>query len=98
MRRELKTTDISNVPELIRLAEEVRRTAVPRLLRRDNEDLAILMPAKPAVPRKGKKLMSKADYDAFRSAFGGWKGIVDSDTLKSDLASERGSDRPPVGL
>lgn len=98
MRREMKTTDISNVPELIRLAEEVRRTAVPRLLRRENEDLAILVPAKPAVPRKRKKLMSKADYDAFCSAFGGWRGIGVDDALKSDLTSERGSDRPPVRL
>lgn len=98
MRRGIKTTDISNVPELLRLAEEVQRTEEPRLLRRHNEDLAILGPAKPAAARKGKKAATEADYKAFRSAFGGWKGIVDAKALESDLASERGSDRPPVRL
>lgn len=36
--------DVSAVPELERLADEVRRTHRPRLLRRGNEDIALLLP------------------------------------------------------
>lgn len=39
--------DISAAPELLALAEEVRRTGRPRLLRRANTDLALLVPAEP---------------------------------------------------
>ncbi|MCL4458715.1 MAG: hypothetical protein M1136_03835 [Chloroflexi bacterium] len=98
MARGLRPIDISNVPELLRIVEEVRRTDEARVLRRDDEDLAILMPAKPGSKHKPKPIKTRADYEAFCSAFGGWKGIVDADTLKRDLASARGSDRPPVRL
>ncbi len=98
MARGLRIQDISNEPELLRIVEEVRRADEPRLLRRNNEDLAILMPAKPTSKRKPKGIKRKEDFDAFRSAFGGWRGIVDADAVKKDLASGRGSDRPPVRL
>lgn len=43
--------DISALPDLARLVDEVRATGTPRLLRRGNEDVAVLMPA-PASPRR----------------------------------------------
>lgn len=46
MAKELKRIDISNVPELLRIVEEVRKTEEPQVLRRDSEDLAILTPMK----------------------------------------------------
>jgi hypothetical protein len=56
MEKAPKPLDISNLPELLRIAQEVRDTNEPRLLRREREDLAILTPAKgarrrPPVPR-----------------------------------------------
>ncbi|MBI4506621.1 MAG: hypothetical protein HY691_13885 [Chloroflexi bacterium] len=54
MARAIKSVDISTIPELLRIAEEVHASGEPRLLRRDDEDLAVLMPAKkrrPGVPR-----------------------------------------------
>ncbi len=50
MARELAPLDISNAPELLKLAEEVCRTGRPRTLRRGSEALATLMPA--AAPRR----------------------------------------------
>jgi len=38
--------DISNSPELLRLAEEVEATKKPRLLKRDNTPIAVLSPVK----------------------------------------------------
>jgi hypothetical protein len=52
--KELKCIDISNIPELLRIAQEVRRTNEPHILRQGSEDLAILTPIKPVV-KKGAK-------------------------------------------
>jgi hypothetical protein len=48
MARELKRIDITNVPELLRIAEEVQASQEPRVLRRDSEDLAVVRPIKPS--------------------------------------------------
>ena len=49
-----KPIDISNDPELLKLAEEVHSSHTPRILRRNDEDLALLVPVKPKRKRKGK--------------------------------------------
>ena len=38
--------DITNMPDLVRIAEEVEATNKPRVLKRDNTPLAILTPVK----------------------------------------------------
>lgn len=98
MDRRIKRIDVSGVPELLRIAEEVRNTREPRLLRRDSEDLAVVMPVKRALGSRTRKVKTKADYEAFRSAAGGWKD-VDTDRLIADIyADRRISNRPPVEL
>ena len=52
MVKELKRVDISNIPELVRIAQEVRDSNEPQLLTRDNEELAILTPVRPSVKRR----------------------------------------------
>jgi hypothetical protein len=81
MQREIKRMDISNVPELLRIAEEVRITHQPRILRRDSEDVAILMPVTPSSQRRVKRELTKSDYKAFLSAAGSWSGLIDSAIL-----------------
>ena len=49
MQREMKHIDISNVPELLRIAEEVQSTRQPRILTRDSEDVAVLIPVTPSL-------------------------------------------------
>ena len=90
-----KPIDISNDPELLKLAEEVHTTHTPRILRRDDEDLAVLMPVKPKRTRKGK---TAKDLEAFRASAGGWKD-VDTDKLIADIyESRRHAFRPPIEL
>ena len=99
MARELRSINIGNIPELSRLAEEVRDTNEPRLLRRDSEDLAILMPATRESKRRTGRAKTKADHEAFLSSAGSWKDIVDTDKLVEDIyESRRRSSRPPVEL
>lgn len=98
MRGNLKPLDISHVPELLRIVEEVRATNEPRVLRRDGEDLAVLVPSSPVKGVRSRRVKTTADYEAFRSAAGSWKD-VDTDRLVAEIyESRRRSSRPPVEL
>lgn len=94
MAEHLKAIEISDTPELAQLAEEVHRTHEPRVLRRDGEDLAlvILLP-QPKKRRRGRTL-SEEDYYAFRSAAGGWKDIDTDQLVKNIYENRRISTRP----
>lgn len=98
MARELKVTDIGDLPELVRLAEEVHDTGEPRLLRREGEDLALLTPVTPAVTSRRGRKKTQADYDAFRAAAGSWKDVDTDKLLEEIYESRRLSSRPPVEL
>ena len=53
MARDVQSIDISDTPEILRLAEEVQRSKQPRLLRRADEELAVIIPVQQA-RRKGR--------------------------------------------
>jgi hypothetical protein len=73
--RQLKPIDISNTPDLLKLAEEVQRSKEPYLLQRDNEDIAVLMPA-PKRTKSGTRVKPVETDDAlFRSIGSGRSGI-----------------------
>jgi len=94
MAEQPKSTDISDVPDILRLAEEVRRAGEPRVLRGDGEDLDMVVP----MPRPRKTRLKKptaADYAAFRSAAGSWADI-DTDTLIEDIYRARGEGTRPI--
>ena len=98
MVREATPIDISHVPDLVRLAEEVRATRTPRLLRTNGEDLAILMPPRRAPARRRSDWRpNEQELAAFRASAGGWKD-VDTDRFLEDVYESRGSSRPPVEL
>ena len=92
MRRGAASIDITNTPELARLAEEVRSTLRPRYLEKDGEAIAVVMPV--ATTRRGRRPPTPADREAFFSSFGAWKGLVDGTPLKRDLARSRTIRRP----
>jgi ABC-type metal ion transport system substrate-binding protein len=90
--------DISANPELLRIAEEVAATKTPRELKRDNQTVAVIMPAR-TLPAKKAREKTRADYEAFKSAAGGWKD-VDTDKLLTDIYADRkrSNSRPPIKL
>lgn len=99
MAKEMRSIDISSVPDLVRIAEEVRTTGRPRILRRNGEDMAMVVPIAPGHKRKVRRTRTKADYDAFLSAAGGWKGLVDAEKLLADIYESRAiSTKPPIEL
>jgi hypothetical protein len=47
MAKEPRHIDISSIPELLKLVQEVRQTNEPMILQQEREDVAMLMPMKP---------------------------------------------------
>ena len=91
--------DISNMPELVRLVEELKTTNTPRLLKKDSKDVALLIPVDSAAKSKRKAGKTQADFEAFKSSAGGWKGLVDTEKLKRDIYESRKiSTRSPIVL
>ena len=97
MTNEVTPIDITSMPDVARLAEEVRTTRRPRLLRRNNEDVALLVPTTPAAPHRRRKATPAADDAAFLASAGSWQD-VDTDALLTDIYESRRSSRPPVDL
>jgi hypothetical protein len=91
--------DIDTMPDLVRLADEVRATDTPRLLRREGKDVALLVPA-PKRRRRNRSEWkpSKEDLEAFYSSAGGWADMDTDKLVENIYADRRISDRPPVDL
>jgi hypothetical protein len=84
--------DVTHSPEVRRLAEEVRATNTPRLLRRDGEDIAVIVPLRRRPSRRAK---TAADYEAFCAAAGGWKNVDTDAFLRDNYASRAILHRKP---
>ncbi len=92
MSRTLTPIDISHLPDLLRLAEEVQNTKTPRILKRDSETVAMLMPVGTTIKPEKKPSPTKADYEASLAAIGSWHDL-DADALIAHVyrAREAGS-------
>jgi len=92
MSSSLTPIDISNIPELVRIAEEVNNTKKSRVLTVSRRTLAVLMPVETAGKSKEKRVKTKANYDASLAAIGSWSDL-DPDALIAQVyrAREAGS-------
>jgi hypothetical protein len=88
--------DVSDSPDLLKIAEEVGVTGEGRLLRRGRKELAVVMPIRRRASKAGRP--SKADIDAFRQAAGTWQDVGTDKLVKEIRASRRSSSRPAVDL
>jgi hypothetical protein len=75
MANEVQSIDVSDAPEILRLAEEVQRSNQPRLLRRDAEELAVIMPLRKAPRRRRRTGVITHDDPFVRMAGTGDSGI-----------------------
>ncbi len=75
MARELQELEVSNIPDVLRLAEEVRTSNQPRLLTRADEQLAVIMPVPPARKRVRRSGIITRDDPFVRTAGTGRSGI-----------------------
>jgi hypothetical protein len=85
--------DISNNEDLLRLAEEVKKSNTPRALKKKGETVAVLVPAGEA-GTVGKK-RNEADYKAMLATLGSWKD-VDTDTMIKNIYRARALGSRPL--
>ncbi len=83
MSRELQAVDIAASPDLLRLAQEVERTGVGRLLKRGDQDIAVLTPVQPPAARpKGPRRRASstaAERDSILNIIGIGESAVPTD-------------------
>ena len=77
-----KRIDISQMPELLTLAQEVHSTNEPRILKQENEDLAVLIPIKPAAKRSPRGKPTTPDDPL-------WKLIGIGHSGKGDVSANK---------
>jgi len=85
--------DITNIPDLVRIAEEVGATNKPRVLKRDNTPIAILIPL-------NRKQSARAKQKAIKETLalaGAWKDLP-SDRMEAELDRIRHSSKPTAPL
>ena len=85
--------DITNMPDLVRIAEEVEATNKPAVLKRDNTSLAILTPVK---KKQSDQAKQKAIQEALALA-GAWADLP-SDQMEEELDRIRHSSKPTSPL
>jgi hypothetical protein len=93
--------DITNIPELLHLVEEMRASQQPRLLKQDRESVALLMPLGATLKQQSTAIHEDiwTDYDAgkVQSALAqSAKTLagVNRVTLLTDVRNERSQENP----
>ncbi len=98
MSRHIIPIDASKLPDLLKVAEEVNTTKTPRLIKRNGEALAMLMPTGAATrTTHPQKRTIWTHYNpaqvkaALKQSAGALQG-VNREELLSDLAEQRGQE------
>src|SRR6266581_1540228 len=97
MSRHIIPIDASKLPDLLKVAEEVNTTKTPRLIKRNGESLALLLPtgagAKRTYPHQKRTIWTHYNpaqvKAALKQSAGALQG-VNKEELLSDLAGQRG--------
>ena len=82
--KDLKRIDISRMPELLNMVQEVRTTNEPAVLQQDSEDLALLSPVRPKKRSQTKAQPVTSEEALFRLIGIGHsgKGDISENTLQ----------------
>ncbi len=91
-----RSTDISDFPELVAIAEEVEESGEPRILRLRGREVARVVP--PRKPPRARRKPSEADVQASMGSAGGWAN-EDTDAFLEYVYARRAlPPKPPVDL
>ena len=82
MAKEPKRIDISSIPELLHIAQEVRRTNESAVLQQESEDVAMLSPIKPVAKRGVRGKPTSADDPL-------WKLVGIGHSGKGDISANK---------
>jgi hypothetical protein len=84
---ELQPIDVTASPELLRLAEEVQRSGIGRILKHGDREIALLTPVEPAEMKSGRT-RSRAQQPRERDSILNIIGIGES-TEPTDIAHHK---------
>ena len=87
--------DVTNEPELRRLAEDVRGTGEPQILRRGGEDLAVVVPMAPGQEIGARRAKTTEDLPAYRAAADSWREVDLKTSLRNNAVSRTRTTRMP---
>jgi hypothetical protein len=85
----MKTIDIEEFPELVRLVEEIEQTHEPLVLRRGGEGVAVIAPLSGDETTVSESDEATTARQALRRSAGGWHGLVDAEHLQADNRQSR---------
>jgi hypothetical protein len=86
--KEPQRIDISSIPELLKLVQEVRQTNEPSILREESEDVAMLTPLKPVTKRSVRGKPTTADDPLWKLVGIGHSGKGDVSENKHKYLAE----------
>jgi hypothetical protein len=92
MSRHLTPIDISHIPALIDLVEEVEATKKPRALKRADKVVAVLSPV---VGSEKNTTSADADYQSSLAAIGSWSDL-EADELIANISRWRAEGSRPA--
>jgi hypothetical protein len=87
MAAEPRMIDVEENPDLIQIVDQIRASREGVVLRRNGQAVATITPLMNRRPRERRP--TQEDIDAFLSAAGAWKGLVDGDQLIADIYADR---------
>jgi hypothetical protein len=88
MAKETKHIDVSRIPALVKLAQEVRSTNEPAVLQQEREDLAMLTPIKPVAKRSVRGKPTSGDDPLWKLVGIGHSGSGDISENKHQYLAE----------
>ena len=88
MAKEPRHIDISSIPELLKLVQEVRQTNEPTILQEEREDVAKLTPLKPATKKRVRSKPTTADDPLWKLVGIGHSGKGDVSANKHKYLAE----------
>ena len=87
--------DISNLPDLKRLAQEAKKTGRPYLLRENSHDVALLTPVDP----ESKQQVNRQAIEETFALAGSWKDLDFDDMIQQlDRIRHESKPTPPLAL
>lgn len=95
-KREWKTKEVADCPDLLGIARDVAATDEPRLLQADGDELAVVIPVALARTLGLRGPITEQDDAAFRALAGVWND-VDADEFVDEIYADRGRPvNPPI--
>ena len=94
----IEITHLNTLNDLFHLVEEVNSTKQPRILKRDNETVAMLMPVGTTIKPEKKRANKKAIEDTLALA-GSWSDLDWDDMIRElDRIRHESKPTPPLDL